>query len=132
MSPAVTKELKIGGIVLLVAIVVYIVYRVFKGGAATGNKYGSAEAVAAGKSGSDGAYTSTGNDGFSELFNLGITGEYSPGIYNADAYGQAWFKGMNIKESKANVAKYGTEVAAYAASSFAKPHWNVTVGEFLK
>lgn len=132
MSPSVAKGLKIGAIVLLVAIVVYVIYYFLKGGPATGNKYGSAEAIKAGKSGSDGKWTDSGNDGFSDLFTLGINGEYSTGIYNADAYGQAWFKGMNIKESKANVAKYGSEIVAYANSSFKKPHWEVTVGSFLK
>lgn len=131
MTPKTAKFLKIGGIVLLIAIVVYVIYY-FTKSSAVGNKYASAEALAAGKSGSAGTWTDTGNDGFNDLFTLGITGEYSPGIYIADAMGQAWFKGMNIKLSAANVAKYGADVAKYANdSALRKPHWQVTKGSFL-
>lgn len=127
-----SKPVKIVLIVVIILAVIGTAYY-FLGGSATDNKYASAAAVRAGKSGSDGAWSDTDKPGFSQLFNIGIpkSQTYSAGIFYEDAFGQAWFKGMNIKLTVDNVNKYAKDVVTYVGSSFKLPHWQVTTGSFL-
>lgn len=127
------KWLKWVAIVVVIVVVALVLWYMWKGNASA-NQYGSAEAVKAGSTGQYGAWSDSGNDaGFSALFGIGIEGVFWQNIYNADAYGQAWFKGMNIKLNAENVNRFKADVVKFASNaSLRKPHWEVTTGSFLK
>lgn len=130
-----SKAVKITIAVVLVLVAIVVIYFLLRKGA-SGNRYGSADAVAAGTKGTYGAYNAayTAQDvtpAVVELKNK-IAGDYSAGISNAEAYGQAWFKGMNIAFTAANVNRYGNEAKKFADnSSLRRENWNVAIGEFL-
>lgn len=132
-----TKTVKIGIAVVLVVVAIVVIYFLLRK-KATANKYGSAEAVAAGTNGTYGAYDpSASSYDYNSLYTSGlnslIPGDFGGGVYNVDAFGQAWFKGMNIQLNADNINRFKSEVEKFAKdTTLRKAHWDVTKGSFLK
>lgn len=130
-----TKTVKIGIAVALVVVAIIVVYLVMRKSYA-GNKYGSAAAVKAGKTGQYGTFADSTPESFNKLFTpaLGLPqGDWGNGNTAQDGYGNAWFKGMDIARTNETIDLFKSDLVKYATNaSLRKPHWEVTTGEFLK
>ena len=133
MALSTGKKVGIVAVVLLLLAAVW--YFFLRAGSKLENKYASAAAQDKAASGKFGTYTELPAGAEYNAFWGAATlafgsSEYSPGIPAAVAYSQAWFKGMNVAMTAANVAEFSSEISAYIASSFKQPHWAVTKGTF--
>lgn len=133
MALSTGKKVGIVAVVLLLLAAVW--YFFLRAGSKLANKYASAAAQDKAASGKFGTYNeqvpSTDYNAFWGAATIAFgASEYSPGIPNAVAYSQAWFKGMNVAMSAANISEFQSEISAYIASTFKQPHWAVTKGSF--
>ena len=127
------KYAKIAVIAVIVVVVVYLLYSYFTGG----NAYASKSTLAEVKSGTHGTWNeSKVNDlatALSAIDNTPVwTGAELPIWSKGNIYGLAWLKGMNVAIDSANVNAFKADITKYVKNaSLRKPHYEVTVGEFL-
>lgn len=123
------KYLKIGGIVVLVLILAYAVYYWYK------NRKPSMASTAQYGPYSDNVSPAQYNDfiaGLGEyLGGLGqnIGSSASP-VWSNEVGARGYLKGYNVAMSKASVGAFKNQIQQYIAGG-GKPHYNVTVGEYL-
>lgn len=125
---------KIGIAVAIIIIAIVVIYFVLKGKKT--NKFASAATL---------SNLSTGIQGYTDI--PGTDPNYMP-FYNAlvaafgvhsdgsgsesEYYTRAWLKGFNLAMRAENVNKFKTDIGAYIADTAnRKPHWEITVGQFL-